>query len=515
MHIHISEENSYAATVVKVALQRSFGVWDTSNSSSIHFFISPSTEEELEAFSKACKVGSKIVVFGSPENLPPLFTGLHENLTRIELQDLGACPPSSEVQPSVSAGHVSYVNHPLTEDLSASIRTRPFCRYDFTDEWNNLGYGKILTDESCWGVKNTYRNQEAIELGSIQCQSASEAPSTYIGPYFTLNDTPTASVLWCPRAVGPVDSTEWAIVERFISDWRYPELPCHPCIMQTPWGVSAIATMRLDCDEAVSSSNHLFEWYRQQGIPFSLAIKSDLQFSKDDLFMLEAVLEAGGTILSHSHTHLPNWGKDKEQAFAEAITSSQIIEGLCLQRPSLAVSPFHMNPPYAMQALAEAGISGVVSGIIHNDPEYLLGRAGRVPFVEDALQFISISQQSMLHGDTFNAQNGVDVHIAGFEIQHQANGIFGYLDHPFSGRYQYGWQDKAQQLVGHQLLIEAIRSFPNTCFWNQETCFEFVKSCSATSFTLKNNKVTNIRLSGSAPATMQYRFNNKLVPIEA
>ena len=45
-----------------------------------------------------------------------------------------------------------------------------------------------------------------------------------------------------------------------------------------------------------------------------------------------------------------------------------------------------------MQALAKAGYTGVVGGIINNDLEYCLGRAGVVPFADG---LVSISQQSM------------------------------------------------------------------------------------------------------------------------
>ena len=46
---------------------------------------------------------------------------------------------------------------------------RDFIRYDFTDEWNNLGYGKITTDNSRWSLSilNTVDIQLDKVLGQV------------------------------------------------------------------------------------------------------------------------------------------------------------------------------------------------------------------------------------------------------------------------------------------------------------------------------------------------------------
>ena len=443
----------------------------------------------------------KVIVLGQSDSdvsrlgLRPLKSRLASSVA-----DCPTCPLTAHH--TESAAQVRYHEHALADGLAACMRVRPFCRFDFADEWNNLGFGRILANDSIWGVKGGMTVEGAAELAGVYIADGA-GDAQYAASYLTLFDTPEASILWCARPVGPVDSAEWTVIERFLSDWRAEEgFPCLPCLMQAPAGYNAIVTMRLDCDEDISSARDVFEWYASQKLPFSLAVKTGLPMTPEHLAMLRDVHANGGTLLSHSHTHPCNWGADKAEALAEAVTSRQWFgsELPDVDAPDYAVSPFHTNPPYAMQALEEAGFKGVVSGIIHNDPEYLLARAGRVPFTQGKL--VSISQQSMLHGDCY-AQQGenVDVHVQAFAVQHAAHGIFGYLDHPFSDRYQYGWLDKPQRLEAHKKLVDAIRAYEGVLFWNQRQCFEWVRMLSG------------IRLSASAenvsaqgmPENLQFR----------
>lgn len=424
-------------------------------------------------------LSGKRLIFGhlDPERLPALGLRPAPDLPSLTGQD--TCPACTAAEHHTeSPALLRYGSHPLLQDLSPALLRRPFTRFDFADEWNNPGFGRIRTDDSPWGVRGGVTVDGATELAGMYIRD-SAGHDVYAGSYLTLLDTPTASILWCARPVGPVDSTEWTIIERFLSDWRPDDLPCLPCLQQTPHGCRCLVTMRLDCDEDISSARDVFEWYAGEGIPFSLAVKTGLPMRTADLAMLEDVRAAGGTLLSHSHTHPYNWGATAEEALAEATASRRWFQETWRHHapPALAVSPFHSNPPYAMRALAEAGFTGVVSGIIHNDPEYLLGRAGVVPCADGRL--VSISQQSMLHGDCYRQQgHNVDAHIQAFEAQYAARGIFGYLDHPFSERYQYGWDSKEQRLEAHRRLVVSLRSRPDVRFWSQERCFDFVRACS-------------------------------------
>jgi len=451
----------------------------------------------------------KIIVLGVPPQrflpllglridpaLPPL-TGLDE-----------AQPAVGDIPYSESQGTLIYSEHPLLAGLSADLRRRPFTRYDYTDEWNNLGFGRIRTDDSIWAARGGLSSDGALELAAIHIQGES-AVAEYAGAYLTLLDTPRASILWCSRLVGPVDSTEWSIIERFISDWRPGDMPCLPCLCHTPAGCRALVTMRLDCDEDIKSARDIFEWYAGEGVPFSLAVKTSLGIGSEDIRLLSDVCTAGGTLLSHTHTHQVNWGSDYEEALADAETSRRWFAETWpgIFPVDLAVSPFHTNPPYAVQALAHAGFSGFVSGIIHNDPEYLLGRAGAVPFVDG---IVSISQQSMLHGDSYRRQGQrVDVHIAAFEAQYAAGGIFGYLDHPFSARYQYDWESEAQRLQAHQKLVAAIRRYDDVWFWSQRQCFDFAKALAATQLRISADGNVLLRCDAPGEFGIKYRYKGQ------
>ena len=454
-----------------------------------------------KASNLAGKIGKrKVIVLGQPGS---------------ELSGLGLKHIDSHLPPAVaeclscpltahhteSAAQLQYRDHALAGGLAACVRVRPFCRFDFADEWNNLGFGRILADNSIWGVQGGITVDGATELAGVYIADGDGAG--YVASYLTLLDTPDASILWCARQVGPVDSTEWTVIERFLSDWRADEgFPCLPCVQQTPSGYNAIATMRLDCDEDISSARDVFEWYASEKLPFSLAVKTGLPMTPEHLAMLRDVNAYGGTLLSHSHTHPYNWGADKAEALAEANASRQWFRSELpdVPVPDYAVSPFHTNPPYAMQAIEEAGFKGVVSGIIHNDPEYLLGRAGHVPFTQGKI--VSISQQSMLHGDCY-AQQGenVDVHVQAFEAQYAARGIFGYLDHPFSDRYQYGWRDKAQRLGAHKKLVDAMRAHEGVLFWNQRQCFEWVRMLAGIRLSVCGDSLT----AQGVPENLQFR----------
>lgn len=463
-----------AATVLSAAFRRSLGHEPCLISlEGCHIMLCG----ERSAWSPQAGFRGKAVVFGSPP--PQLLSalGLRRDRSLAPLENADACPPACGDAPyTESRGYVSYSPHGLMCGLAPSLRRRPFCRFDYADEWNNLGFGRIRADASHWGVAPGYAPDGSVELGALRC-SRENGPAVHCGSYLTLHDSPKASVLWCARPVGPVDSTEWSIVERFLSDWRPDNMPCLPVLDQAPAGCHCLVTMRLDCDEAVASAQRVFDWYRDAGLPFSLALKTSLELAQEDRALLRAVSGAGGTILSHSHTHPLNWGATREEALEEARISRDRVAALGLGNTAaiLAVSPFHTNAPTAVGALEEAGYQGFVGGIIHNDPEYLLGRAGVVPFT--ANDIVSISQQSMLHGDCYRRQGyTVDAHMQAFEAQYQARGIFGYLDHPFSARYQYDWASEEERLGAHAQLVHRIRSFAGAWFWPQQACFDFVRA---------------------------------------
>lgn len=450
----------------------------------------------------------KAIVFGTPPSsmLPSLGLCLEADLPSLEGAD--ECLPAEGTVPfTESSGFVNYVEHPLNSGVW--FRKRPFTRFDYADEWNNLGFGRICTDKGPWAVSGGLRNDKAVELASL-CRNDVTTETTYCGSYLTLFDTMQSSVLWCARPVGPVDSTEWTVIEKFLADWRSDDMPCLPYLYQTPAGCRCIVTMRLDCDEDIASANDVFKWYADAGLPFSLAVKTSLPFREADITLLEHVRESGGSLLSHSHAHQKNWGDTPEQALADAEMSRQWFMQTWpeIPPPDFAVSPFHTNPPYAVQSLVQAGFIGFVSGIIHNDPEYLLGRAGVVPLSEPSM--LSISQQSMLHGDCYKRQGEtIDVHLSAFAAQHLARGIFGYLDHPFSERYQYDWNDSAQRLQAHKELVKAIQAYPDVWFWSQERCFALVQTLASVQLDVLPDGSVRAVYTPDDGFELEYRYKKK------
>lgn len=498
--------------LIKTALRRSFAL----SSTEAERWISDSPQAGricvLLAHESTClkrleqiqSHGGKALVFGMPLEEKTLnLLGLAYNNQLPSLKGMDSCTPCINKHHTESPAFILHGSHPLQEELAPPLRRRPFTRFDFTDEWNNLGFGRIRTDSSPWAVQGGIIPTQAKELSRIYIQHATEHKSAlYAGAYLTLLDTHNVSILWCARPLGPLDSTEWSIVERFVCDWRTDELPSAPLLRQVPEGCQALVTMRLDCDEDISSAQDLFSMYQKMGIPFSLAVKTTLSMGYSDLKLLRDVFQSRGTLLSHSHSHLPNWGETESRALHEAKSSREWFEKNLpdYPQPTWAVSPFHSNPPYALKALSAAGFKGFVSGIIHNDPEYLLGRAGLAPLQDDRL--ISISQQSMLHGDCYRQQGGsVATHIDAFFAQYKSKGIFGYLDHPFSSRYQYGWESKKQRREAHIQLLTALQSFKDVWFWNQGDCLNWILYLSKIQFSIGSSggiKIIN------SPRALQY-----------
>ena len=371
----------------------------------------------------------------------------------------------------LSLAAVQYADgHPLAQ--AAPAGSRHFCRYDFSDEWNNLGYGRITADGSAWSLAVIAAFDGATPIASVRV-----GPDRPLCAYAALHETKTAAALWYNRLVGPVDSLEWCVVERFLGDYRPDDLPCFPYLSEVPAGYAGAVTMRLDCDQAVASARPLFEIYASKGLPFSLAVSTGLPLSGNDRDLIREVARTGGAIVSHSVDHPQNWGADYEAALHQATASRKWLEENFPEcRPVRhAVSPFHSNPPYSVQALADAGYHGFVGGSIRQDPEFLLGRAGRVPLVSKTI--VSHSQQCMLHGDCYHRYgNKVLVYRQSFDEHCKARAIFGYLDHPTSPSYSYGWASESERISAHAEFLDYVLSRNGLWRCNLNECLDFVRA---------------------------------------
>lgn len=408
----------------------------------------------------------KLIIFGQ---LPKSY------IERFELQQVewpesrSSWSRSTEAQTnSFAESSASVVYDKNAELFYAENWQRPLERFDFTNEWNNMGYGAITADNSIWSLRAPLLAKTESSLASIILDD------DVIGTYAALFEYSNSSVLWFNRSVGPIDSFEWHIVERYISSWRCAELPCVPVLLETPWGYDAAITMRLDCDEDIESARALWDAYKERNIPFSLAIHTLNLDDPKQHQILHDMLEAGESLLSHTATHAPNWGGSYEAAFEEAEVSANKIFNVTGYSVKYAVSPFHQSPKYALDALCDAGYTGCIGGIIKNDPEFLLARGGELAEVPNG--FIGHSQQVMLHGDCLlKEKDPLKIYKAAFDFAYQTKTLFGYLDHPFSPRYQYGWENEQQRTDAHIQIIDYIKSkTQKAMFWSENDALDFL-----------------------------------------
>jgi hypothetical protein len=193
--------------------------------------------------------------------------------------------------------------------------------------------------------------------------------------------------------------------------------------------------------------------------------------------------------LSHTLTHTPNWGGSEDAAKHEGNESARIIHETIGVKPRYAVSPFHHTPGYARKGLADSGYQGCVGGIISNDPDFVMARAGRPPQSQQG--FIGHTQQCMLHGDCMLEDgDALAIFKRAYEQAKISKTFFGYLDHPFSPRYQYGWYTEEQRINTHLEFIEYIQKSSNKpLFLNQNDALDFLRRKSATAIRELNGQL--------------------------
>ncbi|WP_144108565.1 polysaccharide deacetylase [Paraburkholderia sp. BCC1886] len=411
----------------------------------------------------------KLVVFG---NLPLALAGyLGYHSTELP-PGLEAASRSAAAPVGASAQSAAVVRYGArTQTLGGQSWLRPFERYDFADEWNNLGYGAIRGDGSIWAVRQAGQAPAEAELAAVYVDGERQFS------YAALWDAGASSVLWFNRPVGPCDSFEWRLVEQFLSGYRAKTLPCQPVLSELPWGYDAAITSRLDCDEDIESARPLWQAYQRMGVPFSLAVNTQ-NLSRPDQHPILRELVADreqGAVLSHSATHSPNWGGTYDNAVAEGMQSANLLEAVTGVKVRYAVSPFHQSPPEGLRGLADAGYEGCVGGLIRNDPEFLTARGGALAGLPAG--FVAHSQQCMLHGASMLKEGDpLAVFKQAFDLAFDTRTLFGYLDHPFSERYTYGWSDEAARIAAHEQFVAYIRAKASKpLFLHEDAALDFLQ----------------------------------------
>ncbi|MBG58962.1 MAG: polysaccharide deacetylase [Peredibacter sp.] len=372
---------------------------------------------------------------------------------------------------------INYPEHPHLNRINA--------RYDFSDEWNNLGYGEITSDNSKWAI--SLRDTSSLNFSKVVAEALDELGYSLCA-YCGIFEANSKATLWFNREVGPTDGLDYYVIEDFLTNYKTEKYGSVPILSEIPYGFKSGVTMRIDCDEHIASGQRLADLYKEMNVPFSLAIKTSLDFDQANKNTIFSVLDAGGSVVSHSHTHAPNWGGSREQTKWEAEVARDRLQTILPKdyNYDYVVSPFHQNPQYAVQGLVDAGIKGFVGGIIKNDPEYLQARAGYVSTGED---IITHSQQCMLHGDCYhNAGNSIEVYKQSFENHYNTNTFFGFLDHPFSN-YKYGWNDEEERIKVHKEFLEHIQTFSGIWFANLIDAMNFLLVKSNTKVWLEEDRL--------------------------
>ena len=174
----------------------------------------------------------------------------------------------------------------------------------------------------------------------------------------------------------------------------------------------------------------------------------------------------GVDILSHSDSHAAHWGGSLDNACRELSISKQKLEKLLNKSISYAISPFHHTPDYIFEALSKSGYKGCVGGTVKQYQNNICARGITIEPTDVTFH----CQQVMLHGDCILRDGDpLRVYKQSFSKALHSESIFGYLDHPFSSRYQYGWQSEEQRLEKHSEFINYINKKCPKVLWSDET----------------------------------------------
>ena len=492
IHVICPGSREQAGFIVTSALQRSCGLNQITNKSfsylvnwldkpvNVCLVIIDPPEEWSNIIINILNTGlAKICLLGTIPITLANFLEVIPSPLSAEIVEAAKCESAPTYGFTESRASVNY--YKSIASVESPITSRSLQRFDFTDEWNNLGFGAIRADGSIWSVSQSVAVPEHAKIAGILIDNSE------VSAYAAMWDLPKACLLWFNRSVGPVDSHEWRLIEAFVANHRSTELPCCPVISEIPYGYDAAVTMRLDCDEDVESARELWNTYQSLNIPFSLALHSAVLPDERHHQLPKDILTNGGAVLSHTATHAPDWGGSYESAFNEGLISANTIREAIDYSVRYAVSPFHQTPDYARAALADVGYEGCIGGIIRNDPDFLMARGGVPPGSSEG--FIGHSQQCMLHGACM-LEDGDPLKIfkQAFDYAKAGRILFGYLDHPFSERYQYGWLNEQQRISMHKEFISYMKNSGDVLFCNENDAMDFIQYKASVSVTEENNR---------------------------
>jgi len=353
---------------------------------------------------------------------------------------------------------------------------RYFYRYDFEDEWNNYGYGKITGKKNIWSVKSlVFCTSKKNNIGTIKINNE------FI-TFVSFHQINKCCILFINRDVGIFDGFDVSIIEKFVSSYKN-NLPNFPIISEIPSTYEGLVTMRLDCDEDIQSAKKISQLYNHFKVPFSLAILTSI-LTENDKDFLKDIIKKNGAILSHSNDHLVNFGDNYETCLSQISTSMKKLKDLGLD-VEFVVAPFHHTPNFVYDVLNDLNIKGIIGGINKNYPQDISFRSG---FYNERIKVLLNNQQCMMHGDIHPQSNKIDNYKKSFLISYKNKRAFGYLDHPFSERYSYGWNNEKLRLETHRKFLKFIKRKKKIIFLNQNDFMNFLYTRSQINITIDPSK---------------------------
>lgn len=438
---------------------------------SIIFASSLKKIEEKKIFELSQKIKFKIIYLGSFSNFfIEKFSFQKINLSnddkkKIYIKDIeNRIKNKTSIKINYKKGKF-YPNHP----------ERYLSRYDFEDEWNNYGYGKIYSKKNIWSLKSLiFCKNKKQNIGTIKINNE-------LITFVSLHQLNKSCILFINRDAGIFDGFDVTIIEKFISSYKN-NLPNFPIISEIPNSYSGLVTMRLDCDENIQSAKKINQLYNHFNVPFSLAILTSI-LRKNDKDFLNYIIKKDGAILSHSHDHLVNFGDNYETCLFQINTSIEKLKELGI-KIKFVVAPFHHTPNFTYNALHDLNLKGLVGGINKNYPQDISFRSG---FYSKELKVLLNNQQCMMHGDIHPLSDKIDNYKKSFLISYKNKRAFGYLDHPFSERYSYGWKNEKLRLRTHRNFLKFMKKKSNIIFLNQNDFMNFLYTRSQINITMDNS----------------------------
>lgn len=227
--------------------------------------------------------------------------------------------------------------------------------------------------------------------------------------FVSIHDLNLSKILFVNRDAGLFDGFDVSIIEKFITSFDM-SLPNFPRISEVPYEYDGLVTMRLDCDENIRSAKKIFNLYKLKKIPFSLAILTSILEERDKNF-IKSIVKSKGSILSHSHEHIENFGGNFKVALKQIKESIKTLKKIGI-RSSYIVAPFHHTPNFMPNVLKKAKIKGIVGGIALD--AYQNSLSFRTGFYKKNNKIILNNQQCMLHGEISPTLKKIEIYKKSF-----------------------------------------------------------------------------------------------------